>query len=256
MVSFRDLGVRWTAALTHRPILLGGDKTAEALSRLFEDRGRTERARGSFIQKACAEHTGLPQQARTKATAWASKTECSFPQGRTSLGELGMRTEPGHLTVIPRRLRGEPEQQERAEMRRALRGGVDPESPVEERPPEEGPAPDVEMEEEAAPDPAPPAADPRPGAGSDTSGWSGAQVIAKSSRLLLSGLDEEEGDNPDPAERTWEEEEEAKPTPEGEEQPSDAELAETAGREWQWWCGRAISDRIRRSPGLYLAATN
>ena len=39
--AFRELGVRWTAGLTHRPALLGGTKTAAALAQLFLDTGNT-----------------------------------------------------------------------------------------------------------------------------------------------------------------------------------------------------------------------
>ena len=81
VASFRELGVRWTAGLSHRAGLLGGDKTTATLSQLFADTQRTERkrARGPYIQKAEADPKGPAQQARTKATAWASKTEFAFP---------------------------------------------------------------------------------------------------------------------------------------------------------------------------------
>ena len=61
--SPRELGVRWTAGLTHRPLVLGGDKTAEVISQLFADAGCTERerARGAFIQKVSPDATGPPQ---------------------------------------------------------------------------------------------------------------------------------------------------------------------------------------------------
>ena len=97
VASFRELGVRWTAGFTHRSALLGGDKAEAALSRLFEDTGRTGRKRsgGAFIQKSPSDPKGPAQQARTEATAWASKTEFSFPQGKTSLEELGLRTQLG-----------------------------------------------------------------------------------------------------------------------------------------------------------------
>ena len=97
--AFRELGVRWTAGLTHRPSLLGGEKTAAALSQLFLDTGNTEckRARGAFIQKASSDPTGPAQQARTKATAWASKTAFSFPEGRTSMEERGLRSAPNQM---------------------------------------------------------------------------------------------------------------------------------------------------------------
>ena len=36
--------------------------------------------------------------------------------------------------------------------------------------------------------------------------WTAEQVVANTSRLLLGGLDEEDGDNPDPDEQEWEEE--------------------------------------------------
>ena len=75
---------------------MGGEKTTATLSQLFLDTGKTERkrARGAFIQKASNDPKGPAQQARTKATAWASKTAFSFPEGRTSLEELGLRSAP------------------------------------------------------------------------------------------------------------------------------------------------------------------
>ena len=123
--AFRELGVRWTAGLTHRPVPLGGAKTAATLAQLFLDTGNTERrrARGAFIQKASSDPTGPAQQARTKATAWASKTAFSFPEGRTSSEELGLRTAPNQISRSLRVLRRGPEQAKRMAARRALRRG-------------------------------------------------------------------------------------------------------------------------------------
>ena len=208
--AFRELGVRWTAGLTHRPCTLGGAKTAATLAQLFLDTGNTERkrARGAFIQKASDDPKGPAQQARTKATAWASKTAFAFPQGRTSLEELGLRTAPNQLSRPPRTLRRGPGLEARMVSRRALRRG-DASLPVSEAAesitahgedgasvqgsPDTSAPQDVPMEEE-------PASQPRLQVAPDIpmEERSAEQVIANSSLILRGGLDDEEGDNAEP----------------------------------------------------------
>ena len=224
--TFRELGVRWTAGLTHRACALGGSKTAATLAQLFLDTGNTERkrARGAFIQKASNDPKGPAQQARTKATAWASKTAFAFPQGRTSLEELGLRTAPNQLARPPRMLRRGPGLEARMASRRALRRGElvlsadeatesisaneedgasapDPlddsaaqDVPMEEEPVSQQAAPDIPMEE-----------------------WSAEQVIANGSLILRGGLDDEEGDEEEP---DWED---ADPEDEPEQLPPEEE---------------------------------
>ena len=127
--SFRSLGVRWAAGLTHRPARLGGAHTEACLDQLFDAAGRTERrrARGLFIQKTPGGEAGAAQ---TKETAWASKIDFCFPRGKTSLERLQLREESGELTVPPRRrLRGRAAaeaMQHRREQRARARGGVLP----------------------------------------------------------------------------------------------------------------------------------
>ena len=98
-----------------------------------------------MIQKPGNDPTGPAQQARTKATAWASKTAFSSPEGRTSLKELGLRSAPNQISRPLRVLRRGPGQAERAAARRALRRGEATSAPAKDTEPE--PTPDTDPEE-------------------------------------------------------------------------------------------------------------
>ena len=210
------------------------DKTAATLSQLFADTQRTERkrARGPYIQKAEANPKGPAQQARTKATAWASKTAFAFPQGRTTLEELGLRSEPGRLHSNPRRRRSTQGHREAMDRRRDIRRGAAPavqEAETAAVPPGE----DVQMEAEQQPADQAPRADAVGGAGRDPREWTGAQVVANTDRLLLGSLDEEFADNPDPDEEDWDRPDDNDHGPDEEDRPTEQELAEAAPRERQ-----------------------
>ena len=89
------------------------------------------------------------------------------------------------------------------------------------------------------------AANQRPG----TREWSAEQVVANTSRLLLGGLEEEGGDNPEPDERDWEEgEEDGGPPPDPLEQITKEELAELEPRQWQpsARCQEATQNLLRK----------
>ena len=100
--SLRGQGVRWAAGLSHRPQPLGGDRTRRALEALFAEADPLQRptGRGRVIQKA-GEGNGQ-EKSPAKASAWASRVRFSFPGGRTSLQELGVRDAEG---LLARRLR-------------------------------------------------------------------------------------------------------------------------------------------------------
>ena len=92
--------------LTHRPTLLGGHHTEAALEDLFQqaDLPRMAGGKGIVVQKAAG--TDKPEQAKTKATAWASRLHFRYPAQRTDLEALGIRDAGGALAMCyrPRRL--------------------------------------------------------------------------------------------------------------------------------------------------------